>query len=373
MVKKKVKKNLIDKAYEKANFVIKKCNTKHGLYASGGIHGYKGVWSRDTNITLIGASTDKKENFKNLWKRSLETLKKGQSKLGQIPNAVLKFERKNPEVDYKSVDSSLWFVIGHYVYKERYRDAGLFKKHEHAIKNAINWIHYRDVGEDTTLEQLPTTDWQDAFPNKYGTVISTQALYYKVLELVNDEKRLKKLKYEVNVKDDDKLWNGNFYWAYRWKNHRKYKEIGKWFDSFGNIMAIIYGLADRKMSLKILSYIKKHKIHRPYPIKCIYPPIKKGSEYWEDYYLDAGATPNHYLNGGIWPYIGSLYVLVLIKLRKFDEAKKELEILAEGCLKNNLFPEWIDPITKETHGIYQAWNAGTYIWAYNSLKKKKVL
>ena len=57
----------------------------------------------------------------------------------------------------------------------------------------------------------------------------------------------------------------------------------------------------------------------------------------------------------------------------FKEAKEELEKLAEANLKGNTFPEWIDPITKETHGEFQAWSAGTYIWAYNSLKSKKFL
>ncbi|MFH1327194.1 MAG: glycoside hydrolase 100 family protein [archaeon] len=368
-----MKKDILEEAYEKAIETLKLCFTKNGLYASGGEKGYKGVWSRDSNISLIGASTDKSEEFKGVFKKSLETLKKNQSELGQIPNAVLHFERKKPQVDFKSIDSSLWFIIGHYVYKQRYKDVGLFNKHKKAIENAIKWISYRDFGEDVTLEQLPTSDWQDAFPDKYGTVVSTQALYYIVLELVKNKKKIKKLKKVVNDNPEDRLWEGNFYWAYRWKNHNKYKEIGEWFDSFGNILCIISGLADKKKSKKILNYIKKNKIAKPYPVKSIYPPITKNSEYWQNYYLDAGATPNHYLNGGIWPFIGGFYVLALIKMKMFKQAEKELELLAKSNLENNLFPEWIDPITKETHGKLQAWSAGTYMWAYNSLKKKKVL
>ena len=111
----------------------------------------------------------------------------------------------------------------------------------------------------------------------------------------------------------------------------------------------------------------------PYPVKCIYPPIKKSSKYWKDYYLDAGATPNHYLNGGIWPFIGGFYVLALIKMKRFKQAEQELYELAESNLKGKTFPEWIDPKTKKTHGQLQAWSAGTYIWAYNSLKEGKVL
>ena len=116
-----------------------------------------------------------------------------------------------------------------------------------------------------------------------------------------------------------------------------------------------------------------NKINNPYPVKAIYPPIRKGSKDWQDYYNDCDARePYHYLNGGIWTFIGGFYVLALIKLKKFKKAKKELEKLAKANLDGE-FPEWIDPITKENYGNLQAWNAGMYILAYESFKKKKVL
>lgn len=367
-----MEKDVIDEAYEKAKRVIKKCSTKYGLYASAGKRGYHGVWARDSMISLIGA-TSRDSEFKTQFKKSLLTLKKYQGSSGQIANAILKLEKKKPKVDFNSIDSSFWYVIGQYVYRKRFGEKDFFDKSESSIKKAVKWIAYRDVEEDVTVEQLPTTDWQDAFPEKYGTVISTQALYCKVLELLKDRKKSRKLKENVNDYETEKLWNGKFYWAYRWKNHHKYKEIGKWFDSFGNLLAIIFELADRKKAKSIISYIEKHKINFPYPVKSIFPPIRRGSEYWKDYYLDAHATPNHYLNGGIWPYLGAFYILALIKIKEFKKAEKELKILAEANLKSHIFPEWIEPVTKETYGISQAWSAGVYMLAYNSLKTKRVL
>ena len=132
-------------------------------------------------------------------------------------------------------------------------------------------------------------------------------------------------------------------------------------------------MADKDKAEKILKYIKDKKINEPYPVMSIYPAIKKTSKYWEDYYLDCEAgKPYHYLNAGIWPYIGSFYVLALIKLKKYDEAEKELKKLAEANLRGN-FPEWINSVDKKMNGQMQAWDAGTYIFAYESLKKKKVL
>jgi glycogen debranching enzyme len=365
-------KNSIDLAYERAFDCIKACSTRYGLFASGGKRGYKGVWARDSIISLIGASLIKNNKIKGVFKKSLITLANYQSKLGQIPNAVLHFERKKPQSDFESIDSSLWFIIGEYVYKKRY-GSELFNLHKKNVERALTWLSYQDMGEDNLLEQLPTTDWQDAFPHKYGHTINTQALYYKVLNLSKKLEKRKQLKINIEKTKDKKLWNGKFYVPYRWKNHGRYKEIGAWFDSLGNLLAIIFDLTDKDKSEKILSYIEKNRINEPYPVRAIYPPIKKGSKYWQDYYLDCEAgKPNHYSNGGIWGFIGGFYILALIKTGELKRAEKELEKLAERNLNGN-FPEWTNPLTKEHHGSLQAWEAGMYILAYNSLKKKKVL
>ncbi|MFH1308038.1 MAG: amylo-alpha-1,6-glucosidase [archaeon] len=358
---------MLDEAYDKSKEVIRVCSTKKGLFASGGIKGYRGVWARDSMISLIGASLAGDE-FKEIFKKSLVTLEENQSNHGQIPNAVI-----GRKADYKSIDSSLWFIIGEYIYRKRYKDNSLFNSHKKAIEKALTWLEYQDMGEDSMLEQLPTSDWQDAFPHRYGHTINTQALYYEVLNLAGKRRKARKLRKRVNKNEDDKLWGNEYYYSYRWKNHNKYKEIGDWFDSLGNLLAIIFGVADRKQASKILNYIEKKKINKPYPMKAIYPPINRESKHWQDYYIDCAAgNPNSYLNGGIWTFIGGFYVLALVKMGKFREAEQELKKLAECNLRGN-FPEWIHPITKRNYGELQAWSAGMYIAAYKSLKMGKVL
>jgi len=362
---------MIDECYEKSKEVIKACSTKHGLFASAGKKGYTAVWARDSMISLIGASSSLE--FKEVFKQSLITLADNQSRKGQIPNCVDKWSERKPHVDYASIDSSLWYIIGHYIYSERYSDNSLFKKYRGSIEKALFWLSCWDMGENGLLEQLPTTDWQDAFPHKYGQTINTQALYYKVLNLAGEKNEAKKLRFLVNKFEETKLWDNDFYVPYRWKNHNKYKEIGSWFDSLGNLLSAVFDLAEKSMAEKIIKKIEKEKINLPYPVKAIYPPIKKGAKEWQDYFEDCDArTPFHYLNGGIWTYIGSFYILGLIKLNKFKKAESELKKLAEANLKGE-FPEWINPLNKKMHGKLQAWNAGTYILAYESLKKKRVL
>jgi glycogen debranching enzyme len=377
-------KNLqIDECYTKAVDVIAKSSTKHGLYASAGVDGYNAIWARDSMISMIGAcfvdytsksSGEYKKKFQQVFKQSIITLSNHQSKHGQIPNAVDKWaQNRKPHVDFASIDSSLWYVIGHYIYKKRYRDNLLFKKYKKNIDAALSWLESQDSGEDGTLLQLPTTDWQDAFPHKYGRTINTQALYFKVLELMKSKSTALTLRKIIDKHNDRALWNGEFYVAWRWKNHGKYKEIGNWFDTLGNILTIVFGLADITKSKKIIRYLEKNKLHLPSGVRSIYPPIKKGSKEWQDYFNDNDArNPNHYLNGGIWPFIGCFYVLALVKLGRIKQAKMALENIAKNNLRGN-FPEWIDPITRETFGNLQAWDAGMYIVAYESVKKKKSL
>ena len=97
-----------------------------------------------------------------------------------------------------------------------------------------------------------------------------------------------------------------------------------------------------------------------------------GSKEWQDYFYTSGSTPYNYQNSGIWGYIGCFYVLALIKMKKFAEAEQELIKLAENNLRGN-FPEWTNPKTKESFGRLQAWEAGMYILAYESFKKKRFL
>jgi glycogen debranching enzyme len=364
--------SMLETCYEKAIETLKTCSTKHGFFASGGEDGYDAIWARDSMISSLGASL--LPEFKTVIKNSIINLKNHQSKNGQIPNAIDNYSERKPHTDFKTIDSTLWYVIGHYIYKKNYKDNSLMKKHKLSIEKAITWLRYQDPGETGMISQLPTSDWQDAFPHKYGYTINTHALYYQVLNLVGKKSEASNIKHLVNKDDDDKkLWKEDFYVPYRWKNHNKYHEIGTWFDSLGNILAILFDLAEKPQALKILNYIEKKRINKPYPLKSIYPPIKPGDKEWKDYFYDSGAGRQYYYaNGGAWGFIGCFYVLALIKQKQFEKAEKELKKIAEKNIKGN-FPEWTSPITKKPFGKLQAWEAGMFILAYRSLIEKKVL
>src|SRR3989344_8194649 len=128
-----MKKEVIEDAYAKANEVLELCKTKNGFFAAH--PGYDAVWSRDSMITSLGASLLDK-NFQETFKQSLITLSSNQSENGQIPNAVDKFSKRKPHVDFKSIDSTLWFVIGHYIYSKRYKTSAMEKSYTSNLNKA---------------------------------------------------------------------------------------------------------------------------------------------------------------------------------------------------------------------------------------------
>lgn len=383
--------SITEQAYNKAIEVLDKCVHDEGFFASGLKGGYEALWARDSMITAIGASLVG-NRYKVPIARSLNLLKKWQTDNGQIPNCVGSYNiDRRSDKTYNSIDSSLWFIIGHYVYAHAYNTDGLFKKHKNAIAKAFLWLRMQDPNEDGLLSQQPTMDWEDAFPHKYGNVINTQALHYAALKMLggkSGEKRAEHIRKVVNgdveaylCLYDHKLGH---YLPWNWKNHDGDREQEEWFDSLGNVLAILSGLAKHSIAESIVKHIDKEGINKPHPLKAIWPPIKKGDKEWKSYFSKCDArTPLHYLNGGIWPFIGGFYVGALTKMNLHDKAKAELDNLAMANLKKlkvrNFkkgfeFNEWHHGRTGKPSGEpFQAWTASTYIYAHECVLKKRAL
>jgi glycogen debranching enzyme len=395
-------------AYNKAIEVLKSCARSIGFYASGLPGGYEGLWSRDSMTSTLGACLVGNE-FKDTIEKSIATLAKNQAELGQIPNAVGIYNNdRKSDITFNSLDSSLWFIIGNFVFAKQFKDKTLLARYEKKLELALTWIRSQDPDNLGLVAQQPTNDWQDAFPHKYGYTIHIHSLFYAALHMMGKSKRAITVKRIINGQEKkySSLWNDKlgYYYPWGWKNHDNIREHEEWFDTAGNLLAIITGLATPEMASRILKYIEKQKINKPYPCKAIWPPILRTDPEWHDYFeLCDARDPLSYLNGGIWPFIGGLYVVALVKMKEFTKAQKELEKLAKANMqiiqdpgfpeytleisksknipveelkkmRQKEFNEWLHGKTGEPKGEpYQAWSAGTYLYAYECLKKRKVL
>ena len=132
-------------------------------------------------------------------------------------------------------------------------------------------------------------------------------------------------------------------------------------------MAIISGVADKKLEQKIIKNFVVKKANQPWPILTVLRPIKENSKNWREYMKTHKQNyPNQYHNGGGWPFIGGFWIIALIKLGKKELVRSELTQLAKLNQLNEWgFNEWFHGKTGEPMGMTgQSWSAAMYLFAY---------
>jgi hypothetical protein len=86
-------------------------------------------------------------------------------------------------------------------------------------------------------------------------------------------------------------------------------------DVYANLLAALVGLLDDQQMEQLFHFLWGVGVNAPYPVKCFYPAIYSGASDWKDYFVTNFLNlPDHYHNGGIWPFIGGLWVRFLAKL-----------------------------------------------------------
>lgn len=398
--------NLIEEAYKHSVQVVERCMHIIGAKASALSEGYNQVYARDSMITFLGASLVDNDVIRQSFRTTLATLAKYQSRIGMIPLYV-DVDQPRIEANQGAVDSNPWYVIGHGVYYSRYKDLDFLKSHLESIKQAMVWLEYQDSNNCGLLEVQEAADWGDLYANR-GNVLYDNVLYYKalveysrILELCGESgqdslARAEDVKLKLNlllwlgdVEDKTRVikengfsqewlrvirmsselyWFGKFYLPYV-----SFRDFGYHCDALGNSLAILFGIADDIQAGKIIDHFTQTGMNKPYPIMANYPPIRPGDKDWREYYRNGHLNLEYqYHNGGIWPFIGGFYVAALMKAGKPDFAMEELGNLAEanriGRRFDWEFNEWLNGRSGMPSGMaYQAWSAGMFIYAYQSV------
>jgi len=361
---------LTEEAFERAKEVLDRCSTPGGYFASP--DHYNAVYARDALISSLGGLVSGEERFIRQWLKSMDTLMDHQSPTGQIPNCVDVYIPSRPRIiALGAADASLWFVLT-LAYADRL--LGPHPEFEHAASHAMFWLRYQDSHEEGLIEQQEATDWMDIVANR-GHVLYSNVLYFAALELRGDIKRAHLVREAIN----SFLWSSElgYFRPWTWK-----QEHGDWFDAAANSFAVAFGLADEDQTDSILDYIERNQVDRPYPIRTIHPPIMPGDKDWREYYRTEHELnlPDQYHNGGIWPWVGGLYVGALVRAGRLERARESLALLAQA---NRLgrqrereapaeweFNEWLHGISGEPRGAHdQCWSAGMYIYAYTCVKQ----
>lgn len=397
--------DLVGVALRKAEEVLRGSCSPLGSMAAE--EGYPQVWARDSVITSLGLSL--LEGYRGCLRRSLQTLRSQQSSLGAIPNNVSVATGRLDHTNAGSVDSNLWYILGHYYHYQMTHDREFLLEGYDSLEKAFLWLRYQDSNGCGLLEVHEAADWADLLANRYN-VLYDNVLYYAALRAMGalaqvggrESKPYLELAQDVKEKINFVLWVGpekeckresrHVEWSFTLSQidpvlvkrpyflpYVAFRDFGDYCDVFGNLLTIFFGLASPAQEKRILDYLHQVGIAEPYPVRVLHPVIYPGNKDWREYYRNNNLNlPHQYHNGGIWPFVGGFYVATLVRVGRQAEARRQLERLAEvnrlGVDEEWEFNEWCHGETGRPMGCaHQSWSAGMYIYAYRCVEAGRVV
>jgi len=397
-------------ALEKAHAILGSECSPIGLMASP--EGYPHVWARDSVITSLGATQSVSPGHENCLRVSLATLAGQQSELGAIPNNVSVATGRLDHTNAGSVDSNLWYILGHYIQHRASGDVEFLREYWPSLKRALLWLRYQDSNGCGLLEVHEAADWADLLANRFN-ILYDNALWYAALRAMADMAQLvgapvgpdydamaRDVRHKMRLvlwvgPETESEWGpscpGHTEWKYTLSQvdpvlvkrpfflpYVAFRDFGDYCDVFGNLLTILFGIANPAQEKRILDYLHQVGIAEPYPVRVLHPVIHPGNKDWREYYRNNNLNlPEQYHNGGIWPFVGGFYVAALVKAGRREQAAQVLEKLAEvnrqGVEGEWEFNEWCHGATGRPMGYpHQAWSAGMYVFAHRCVQEGRV-
>ncbi|MEX0742639.1 MAG: glycoside hydrolase 100 family protein [Phycisphaeraceae bacterium] len=365
---------------------------------------YRSVWARDGAMSILWTIDLEDEAIVACQAQTLRTLIEHQSPGGQIP-ACVGIDTGEPEYSgvggIASIDSPLWLIIAVFRYAQHRNDWSIIDEHREELQKTMDWLSAHDSNNCGLLEVPEASDWTDLFGRSYH-VLYDEVLWYHTLYCYTEILR----HYEEHDRADD--YN-------RWAEHVRRTIIHHFWpatkqeegehpdrtfaqtqyalgdaryllaqitpfsfswrcDVFGNLLAYLMDIVDHRRAMMTFRFLWGVGISEPAPVKNIYPPVQSGDPEWRQYYtVNLLNLPDHYHNGGIWPFVGGIWVRYLHKLGMTKLARRELVRLAELCHMGTSsfweFSEWHHGHTGRPMGkVYQTWSAASFIRACHVLE-----
>ena len=331
---------LVESQRRRAVEVLRRCSRPAGLMASGGSLGHHQVWARDSMISLLGARLVEDPEIQGALLASLDNLRRHLSPAGLSPNHV---DVATGRPNYRAyADGGLWYVIG----------SSLMRPDYAAIRRVLRWYQCQDVDAAGLISIQEASDWQDLFCT-HGKALYVNCLHVMALtraaSIAEARGHQRQAFYRSHAEEARSAINQHLWYAGdgqmirhiahsfstpnperdslgrpRWTPRKRilvdvsyylpylgFREVGEWFDSLGNLLAILAGAADAQQTARILDFIEGRGLAL-HPVQAIDPPVQPGEPHWRECYGTLN-VPHQYHNGGIWPFIGGFYVAALVQ------------------------------------------------------------
>ncbi|MAU01526.1 MAG: glycogen debranching protein [Anaerolineaceae bacterium] len=401
----------IRQGYHKAIEALKKNITPLGFSAcslednevTGTDENYRSVWARDGALTILGSLfiTNQDEAVHQCQRQTLITLLEHVSPNGQIP-ANVRIDDERPDYSgvggIASVDSGMWVIIAFFAYVSHTRDHEFLRHYMGQLQRVIDWLGAHDSNNDALLEIPEAGDWTDLFGRSYN-VLYDEVLWYRcnvcfgrLLQMLGDEQRAgdyfrwaRVIKREIRKNfwpSTQQTVNQPVSFAERQFSLGDARYLlaqitpfdFSWrCDTLGNTLAFLYDVVDHRQASETFRFMWGVGVNDPFPIANLYPAVMSGDSDWRSYYtVNLLNLPQHYHNGGIWPFVGGHWVRFINKLGLRNLALQELYRLTElnklGAYQEWEFNEWAHGRTGRPMGkAFQAWSASEFIHACHAL------
>jgi len=397
-------------AYQKAIEALRRNITPKGFSACslddntvyGTDSNYRSVWARDGAKTICWTLDLDDEDIRQCQAATLRTLLAHQAPAGQIPASV-SIDTNLPEYSgvggISSIDSGLWVIIALWRYSRDADDWSIVDEHAGQIQKTMDWLSAQDSNNCGLLEIPEAGDWMDLFGRNYH-VLYDQVLWHRCLICYANILRYQG---EVQRATDYENWADHVrkrilqsFWPStkmdRADGGPSFADVQfglgdarylvaqvspfdfSWrCDVYANLLAYLMNLVDRDRAMMTFRFLWGVGVNDPAPVENLYPPVQSGDPEWRDYFtVNLLNLPHHYHNGGIWPFIGGLWVRYIHKLGMPNLARRELVKLAKLCALGVSheweFNEWHHGVTGRPMGkAYQAWTAASFLKACHTL------
>lgn len=371
----------IQAAYDIALKTLRERYTAQGIQA--GRFQFSDLWLRDSCFAAFGALA---VGDIDIVKTNLITVFDYMKSDGQVPlrigqkNMLLKFmgfkgKTQARFVEDKGVsvptDCNSLFVITTEKYISQTQDKLFLHHYYNQLKSAMDWNFTQDEDDDLLIEEGFYAGWADSV-RKRGKVMYTNVLHFQALgsfaklcQLAGrsgEEKHYLKLQDRVRKGLHERFWNGSYYidWIHRHKH--------LYFSSDGNVLAIVFGLADTEQAKKIQLSIHNFDLDHTFSTKTNFPHYR----YRHIFPLFFPIKIHDYHNGLEWLWIGCADVVAKQRIGMTRDAYELLIRLSKKIVEYNGVYEVYHNGKPLTRLFYQseqgfAWSSGMFVWACKTI------